>query len=66
MGQVAVIVHSVRSEFSKFFSSSSDKKTPAFYGANWQKRPLTFTGREITGRAGAIMRPHSEWSWAEL
>lgn len=67
-GQVAVTVDLLGAEFSKFLSSISEGTTPhptTFYGETLQKRPLTFSGWEITGRAAANMRSHDEWSGAE-
>lgn len=64
-GQEAVTVDSLAAEFSKFLSSISGEKNPTFYGETLQKRPLTFSGWEITGRAVAIFPSHAEWSGAE-
>ena len=52
-------------QFSKFLGNLWQKKN-TFYWGSLQKSPLTFTGWEITRRAGAIMRSHAEWSGAEL
>ena len=58
-GPGAVITESLGAEFSKFLRRkippSMEKRT----------KETSFSGREITGRAGAIMRAHAEWSGAQ-